>query len=152
MQQYIKSESYFSQKSFFFFKNLFNKKHFKILIQLQTANTSINAQFLYDVIFQQCRNHASPAERQFRYRDPRDAEGFLQCRIRCRHNSHDHHWGPLYILYANSRSFGVRTVQEEKSAVHVVSGDRGIRLARRTDVPKTVLQSFYVSTLCFFLV
>lgn len=95
----------------------------------------INVRFLHNVVFQQCGNHASSSEGQFGYRDPRDAEGFLSCWIRCRHNSHDHYRASLHILHANSRSLGIRTVQKEKGAGHDVSGDCGIRSARGTDVP-----------------
>jgi len=88
----------------------------------------------FDVVFQQFGNHASLDKGQFGYRDSRDAEGFLQCRIHCRRNSYDHHRPPLFILHANSCSLGIRTVQKEKGTIHDVSNDRGIRSARRTEV------------------
>jgi len=94
--------------------------------------------FLHDMVFQLCGNHASLSEGQFGYWDPRDAEGFLSCRIRCRYNSHDHHRASLHILYANSCSLGIRIVQKEKGASHDVSGDCGIRSVRGTDVPQKV--------------
>lgn len=111
------------------------------------------ASFCWD--FQWYGDAASPAEGQLRHGDPRDAKSFLQRRIHRWFGSHDRYWSTLYILHANSRSLRIWAVQEEKSAVHDVSSNRRGCSARRTGVPETVLQGFYVSVpsrcICFNL-